>query len=236
MSVSLGASAPIRGLNVDLFVYPPAINVGSKTEKQLKYEANTVITNIPNCCHIPFKRFSVNLASLEVCNSRFSEKQVTRIDDNFCYYSYGRRLPLDKPAWRAPKGARFLVQKTFSGDVSGEIGESLFAYFLIAEMGIDWADIGHTRPGKKAAFLVPDFLISDSLFGLAGLVGKTNYPLPLLAEVKGFTGKLDPGRIAHAFEQLKALIQKRSYVGLVFLAARDLHRRRYNAYVLRVEK
>jgi len=230
------SATAMQGLDIDLFVYPTALKLASKTEQQLRHEARMVITNIPHYCQTPFRSFSVNLASLEVCNSRFSEKQVTRIDDNFCYYSYGRRLPLDRPDWRAPKGARCLVKKTFSGDVSGEIGESLFTYFLTTEMGIDPHDIGHTRPGKKAAFLVPDFLISDSSHSLALLVGKASYPLPLLAEVKGFTGKLDSERISHALQQLQALIQRGSYVGLVFLAARNLSRRRYDAYVLRVEQ
>ncbi len=230
------SSPGIRSLSIDLFVYPSIINIASKSELQLEHEARTVIANIPTNCRVPFRNFLVDLASLEICNSRFSEKQVTRIDDNFCHYSFGTRLVLNRPSWRAPKGARCLVKKTFSGDVSGEIGESLFAYFLISEMGVDRTEVGHTRPGKKTAFLVPDFLIWDSSYRLATLIGKTNYRLPLLAEVKGFTGALDPGRIGHALEQLQVLIQKRDYLGLIFLAARNLRRRCYDAYVLRVEK
>jgi hypothetical protein len=224
-----------RVLTVDLFVYPSTINILSKTEDQLKSEAREIIKGINSRVCTNFRTFSVNLATLEICNSRFSEKQVSRIDDNFCYYSYGRRLPLDRSSFRAPKGANCLVKKTFSGDVSGEIGESLFTYFLLTEMGVDSSEISHLRPGKKAAFLVPDFVIYDGSYKLSSLVRRTNYRIPLLVEVKGFTGSMDPGRIYHALEQLKLLIGS-SYTGLVFLAARNQQRRRYDAYVLRVEK
>jgi hypothetical protein len=224
-----------RMLSVDLFLYPTIIKVASKTMQQLKQDARTIIANIDNHYCTYLRTFSVNLASLEVCNARFSEKQVSRIDDNFCYYSYGRRFPLGRHSLRAPKGASCMVRKTFSGDVSGEIGESLFTYFLVTEMGIDSSEISHLRPGKKAPFLVPDFLVLDSGFSLAPLVGRNSYPRPLLAEVKGFTGKLEPNRIKHALEQLKPLV-RRSYIGIVFLAARNQNRRCYDAYVLRVEK
>lgn len=222
-------------LTVDLFEYPSTISVLGKTEDQLKSDAKQIIDNINrNVCTI-FRNFSVNLATLEICNSRFSEKQVSRIDDNFCYYSFGRRLPINRSSSRAPRGATCLVKKTFSGDVSGEIGESLFTYFLLTEMGVSPSEISHLRPGKKATFLVPDFLVYDNAHKLSALVGRNNYRVPLLAEVKGFTGALEPNRLSHALEQLKSLIG-RSYTGFVFLAARNQHRRRYDAYILRVEK
>jgi len=224
-----------RLLTVDLFEYPSIINIFSKTESQLKSDAKAITNGInSNVCR-NFRSFSVNLATLEICNSRFSEKQVSRIDENFCYYSYGRRFPLDRSSFRAPKGASCLVKKTFSGDVSGEIGESLFTYLLLTEMGVDSYEISHLRPGKKSAFLVPDFLIYDTQYRLSSLMHNSSYRIPLLAEVKGFTGGIEPGRIFHALEQLQILIG-RSYTGLVFLAARNQVRRRYDAYVLRVEK
>jgi len=229
--------APLaRVLSVDLFIYPTTINVGSKNSDQLKSDAKSFINNlITHKTHYFNRNFSVNLSSLELCNSRFAEKQVSRIDDNFCYYSYGRRLPLTSTSFSVPKGAYCLVKKTFSGDVSGEIGESLFTYFLISEMGLAPAQINHLRAGKRAAFLVPDFAISDQSHSLSTLVGNTTYATPLLVEVKGFTGKLEPNRITHALEQLQALLQK-SYSGLIFLSARNQQRRCYDSYILRVEK
>jgi hypothetical protein len=222
-------------LTVDLFEYPYTMSVLGKSEDQLKSDAKQIIDNIINhrVCSI-FRTFSINLATLEICNSRFSEKQVSRIDDNFYYYSFGRRLPINRSSSRAPKGASCLVKKTFSGDVSGEIGESLFTYFLLTEMGVDPSEISHLRPGKKATFLVPDFLVYDNSHKLSALVGRNNYRIPILVEVKGFTGMLEPNRLSHALEQLQSLIG-RSYIGFVFLAARNQRRRRYDTYMMRVE-
>src|SRR3989304_5323004 len=91
-------------LTVDLFTYPSTIRVQGKTEVQLKSDAKQIIDGINNHICSNFRAFSVNLATLEICNSRFSEKQVSRIDDNFCYYSFGRRLPINRSSSRAPKG------------------------------------------------------------------------------------------------------------------------------------
>lgn len=124
-------------------------------------------------------------------------------------------------------------KKFFSGDVSSDIGEALFAYLLLIEMGIQSHQIAHTRPGKKSTFLVPDFLVWDDSFKLQTLIGQNSYPELVLAEVKGFTGSIDSARIAYALEQLHALILRDKYVGLVFLAVRNEDQRRYDAYILR---
>jgi hypothetical protein len=167
---------------------------------------------------------------------RFSEKQVKRIDDNFYDYSLGTRIRLNVPVHRPPRRLRYLIQKFFSGDVSGDIGEALFTYFIIQEMRIAPYFVGHTRPEKRQGFLSPDFLVWDNSFNMAGLLQKTSFPLPLLCEVKGFTGLIDVSRIYHALLQLRRLILNRLYIGMVFLALRNETRHGYDAYVIRVEK
>jgi hypothetical protein len=218
--------------NVALSIYPQMIHLGSKTQSQIELEADNIVHNISSSNL--FRSFPVNLRLLEYCNSKFSEKQVSRIDENFHQYSLGTKFPLNVPLRNVPAGVSCLVKKFFSGDVSGDIGEALFAYFLLIEMKIESYRIAHTRPGKRGAFLVPDFLIWDDSFKLRTLVGTNQYPSPLLAEVKGFTGSLDVVRVSHALEQLKTLILNSQYLGMVFLAVRNESQQRYNAYVLQV--
>jgi hypothetical protein len=173
---------------------------------------------------------------LEHYNNRFSEKQVKRIDDNFYDYSLGTKFPLTVPLSRPPPRLRYLIQKFFSGDVSGDISEALFTYFMVEVMQIAPNDIGHIRPEKRQGFLSPDFLVYDRSFNLSGLFQKRNFPLPVLSEVKGFTGVVDVNRVHRALLQLGRLILNRSLIGIVFLAIRNEIRHGYDAYIIRVER
>jgi len=178
----------------------------------------------------------VSLRLFEYYNVKFSEKQVKRIDENFYDYSLGTRFRLKVPLQNPPRRLRYLIQKFFSGDVSGDIGEALFAYFLIEEMNLRPSYIGHTRPDKRGGYLTPDFVIWDNSFNLASILQRNRYALPLLAEVKAFTGQIDPIRIGHGLAQLKMLISNSSLVGLLFLAVRNEQRQGYDAYLVRVER
>jgi len=218
---------------VDLFLYQRVIHLQGMTTNQTKQEAKNIASNLStSTLH---RSFYVNPRLLEYYNTQFSEKQVKRIDENFYDYSLGTRFRLNVPVPRPPRRLRYLIQKSFSGDVSGDIGEALFAYFLVHEMQISRFLIGHTRPEKKRGFLSPDFIICASSPNLTSFLQKPVLPLPILGEVKGFTGSIDAGRIYHALLQLRRLILNQSLVGLLFLAMRNEARHGYDAYVVRVE-
>lgn len=220
-------------LRVNLYVYPSVINVRLMNPSLIENQSKIVAANIK--ASRLFRSFYVSPRLLEHYNIQYSEKQVKRIDENFYDYSLGTRFRLRVPPQNPPKRLRYLIQKYFSGDVSGDIGEALFSYFLIEEMNVKPYCIGHTRPEKRRHFLTPDFVVWDISFDLADLLNKQNYPLPILGEVKGFTGNVDWPRISHALSQLGTLIANTSLIGLAFLAARNESRQGYDAYIVRVE-
>lgn len=217
-----------------MHVYPSVINLGQMTAGQIEQQAEAIATNLQVLS--PLISFSVSLRLFEYYNVKFSEKQVKRIDENFYNYSLGTRFRLKVPLQNPPRRLRYLIQKFFSGDVSGDIGEALFAYFLIEEMNLSSSYIGHTRPDKRGGYLTPDFVVWDNSFNLASILQKNKYALPLLAEVKAFTGQIDPVRIGHGLAQLKTLISNSSLVGLLFLAVRNEQRQGYDAYLVKVER
>jgi len=219
---------------VDVYVFPSVINLGRINAWQLEQQAETIAANLQTLS--PLISFPVNLRLFEYYNAKFSEKQVRRIDQNFFDYSRGTRFRLNVPLQNPPRRLRYLIQKFFSGDVSGDIGEALFAYFLIEEMNLSSSYIGHTRPDKRGGYLTPDFVIWDISFKLASILQRNRYALPLLAEVKAFTGQIDPVRISHGLAQLKMLISNSSLLGLLFLAIRNEQRQRYDSYLVRVER
>ncbi len=219
---------------VDMYVFPSVINLGRMNAWQLEQQAETIAANLQTLS--PLISFPVNLRLFEYYNAKFSEKQVRRIDQNFFDYSRGTRFRLNVPFQNPPRRLRYLIQKFFSGDVSGDIDEALFAYFLIEEMNLNSSYIGHTRPDKRGGYLTTDFVIWDISFKLASILQRNRYALPLLAEVKAFTGQIDPVRISHGLAQLKILISNSSLLGLLFLAIRNEQRQRYDSYLVRVER
>jgi len=199
---------------------------------QIESEAKNIVKNL-QALNI-FRSFHVIPWLYEHYSIRYSEKQVKRIDQNFYDYSLGTRFRLNVPLQAPPRRLGYLIRKFFSGDVSGDIAEALFAYFLIQEMGVIPYRIGHIRPEKRRGFLTPDFVVWDYLFKLSGLFQRKKYQLPVLGEVKGFTGALDPSRISHGLAQLKMLIANSALLGILFLAARNETRQGYDVYTIRV--
>jgi len=220
-------------LNVNLYLYPSTIHFQGLSNSQIEQAAQNVSTNLVSSTL--YRSFYVNPLLFEYCNRRYSEKQVKRIDENFYDYSLGTKYHLNAPPQKPPKKLRYLIQKFFSGDVSGDIGETLFAYFLTSEMQIPPFFIGHTRPEKRKSFLSPDFIVWDNSFNLSSLLNRANYSLPILGEVKGFTGPIDANRIEHGLRQLKRIIGRSRLIGLLFLAVRNQVRQGYDAYIVKAE-
>jgi hypothetical protein len=219
-------------LQVQAFSYPSVINLAPLNGGQIVNVAESIAATLGSSSL--FRAFYVNPALFEQRNIQYSEKQVTRIDDNFYYYSKGIRFGQQALGQSPPSGINYLIRKSFSGDVSGDIGEALFAYFIVQEMGVAANSLAHTRPEKRRG-LTPDFVVWDASHNLSTLLQAKNYMLPVLAEVKGFTGIIDPARISHALSQLRALGSNPSLFGLVFLAIRNEARRGYDVYIVRVK-
>jgi len=219
---------------VDFFVYPQTIHVQPMSAAQIEQAAQVISANLQGLSVAT--SFNVNLRLLEQYNLRFSEKQVKRIDENFQSYSLGTHFRLNVPLQKSPRRLRYLIRKFFSGDVSGDIGEALFAYYLVDVMNLQSSCIGHTRPAKRRGSLTPDFVVWDRNFYLASVLQKRTYALPLLAEVKAFTGQIDPIRVGHGLAQLKMVISNSSLIGILFLVIRNEPRQGYDTFLVRVER
>jgi len=162
-----------------------------------------------------FRRLIIDPIILEYLNIRYAEKQVKGIDENFFYYDLGVRLPNVIPGNPPPSGRNYLTEKIFSGDVSGDIGESTFVYFLTEELSIDGTKIGHLRPEKIKKHLTPDFVVWEQNTTISAFL-QSSYVLPLYAEVKSSTGMIGVKRIKDGLSQLQMVMPSGSH-GLLFL-------------------
>lgn len=137
-----------------------------------------------------------------------------------------------------PSASPSTVSKTrgFSGDVSGVIGETVFAWIMRQHYGMDERNLVHLRPIKSTG-RYPDFEIHDPskkfLADLpAGIALSNLFPFP--CEVKAVTtpnkGEIKE-RLERAIEQLRSywLFQGRSnYTGLISIALRNNSCRTYD--------
>jgi len=180
-----------------------------------------------------FTRFTVNPSSLEFCNMLYAEKQVLSLDDNFPSYVWGRRLPLAGPSPRIPRHLNVLYLKSFSGDVSGDIGEALFVSFLFEVLGLPGDRVRHLYPERKRNYVTPDFFIQDENGLLHGLIGEPYVP-SVYAEVKSSTGSMEASRIEKGLGQLRRVI--RFEHGLLCLVHRPEEDAGYVVHVVVVKK
>jgi hypothetical protein len=161
----------------------------------------------------------------ELYNVRYAEKWVKRIDENFLEYHAGSKPSLNIPPYPLPRNLKYLSTKSFSGDVSGTIAESLFIYFL-HNIGININSVGHLRPYKKLqGQFAPDFVIWDKgilnvKIANVPLISMNNCRLPIWAEVKGSTSQINEEQIKKALMQL-AIISSTQGCGLIFVAYKN---------------
>jgi hypothetical protein len=189
-------------LSIDVNSYSQIVDLG---QGQLRAVARTIFRQMSSGGLTPFRRLIIDPIILEYLNIRYAEKQVKGIDENFLYYDLGVRLRHLVPGTPLPIGRSYLTEKAFSGDVSGDIGESVFAYFLILELGVDGMRISHLRPEKIRGHLTPDFVILEQNAKLTSFFG-CQYSLPIYAEVKSSTNIVDIKRIKNGLLQLKTIM------------------------------
>ncbi len=172
---------------------------------------------------------SVNPYILEIINSSYTEKLIPGLGGAFPLYHMGFRPYIQ---WgqqtriiSTVSGNRYpLIQKYFSGDVSGNIGESLFAYIAIALYKA--SSILHLRPAK-INMLTPDFVIfnTQDIERLSPLLClkqlKVSMHSKLFVECKASaSGQIGKKRVTRGLAQLLATID-RGDLGILFLIQRD---------------
>lgn len=198
---------------IDIYRYPSVISLTS---------CYTYYRNFLNCILnsniIHIKSLPIYPYILEQYNIRYAEKWITRIDDNFLNYDLATMPPsLHIPQSSPPKNSRitYLTIKSFSGDVSGIIAESIFIYFLHS-IGVNINLVGHIRPLKKIGGFLPDFLIYDKKYAMRNLISG-NYNLPIYAEVKGSIRIINKYRWYKAITQLAKVLRQKNDCGIIFL-------------------
>ena len=167
---------------------------------------------------------------LERINFDFTEKLILGLDMTFPLYHMGLKpfmqLYSKPPRFRTANGIRYpLIQKYFSGDVSGNIGESLFAYIATIVYGV--SNIVHLRP-EKASMLTPDFVIIETqdIEKLRQLLCQQNISLSyyskLFVESKtSISGLPSRKKIAKGLAQLFRVIDNND-LGILFLVYRNI--------------
>ncbi|BEP17428.1 hypothetical protein PYJP_07800 [Pyrofollis japonicus] len=166
---------------------------------------------------------------LEKINFDYTEKFIPGLREAFPFYHIGYR---PYTPWHSQNtniktatGIRYpLIQKYFSGDISGNIGESLFVYITTMIYGA--SRIIHLRP-EKAIMLTPDFVVLDptDIVRLSPLLCNnsptiSNYS-KLFVECKtSASGQNDRNKIAKGLAQLLTTIDYGD-LGILFLVQRD---------------
>ncbi len=194
--------------------------------------------NLPNYVEV------VNSDYLDIYATKHVEKWVEKVGLHFIRYSQspstpalaGSRIPSTlvhlrrQRRRRAP--ARRLTQKVFSGDVSGSIGEALFALLLTQHYGIPSKNITHLR-GTSQTGPSPDFYIRSIPNRLASDLSPfspSTVISPLFCEVKGATGtqfSTLSEKLRDAFDQVESLRTPPRY-GMTGIFLRDALRKTFH--------
>lgn len=208
--------------SITIQAYNRIIDIDSLNRDELHEIGKEILEDIIVGNFVHFRDMPINVTILEELNMLYAEKQVRGIDENFSEYNTGIRIQNSVPSSPLPTGVRYLTEKTFSGDVSGDIGESTFTYFLREILDIDHDNIGHLRPEKKIDAITPDFVISERNLPLESEIFREPYTIPLFAEVKSSTGLMDANRIRKGLSQLQTVMRlKKNSHGLLFLLYRN---------------
>ena len=205
---------------VDVFKYNAILSVSNLP----KYWSKRIVGDVlwrRNMQHLA--TLSLIPRTLEQYSEKYAEKWVKRVDENFFWYDLSSRLTrplLNVPPHQLRRNLEYLLEKYYSGDVSGMIAESLFIY-LLEKLGVNIYLVGHLRPFKRKAAFCPDFVIWDDGPAITRLISTGNYQLPIYAEVKGSTRELDEERLEKALLQLKYVIKTSQDRGLIFIAHKN---------------
>jgi len=223
------SSSPTLFNDVQVYLRSGHIALHHLTERQIDEKASNIVSSIS--AFPPLDSFRVNRTVLENYNRWYTEKRIHGIDRHFLDYSGGVVALSSQPSIPPPRHLRYLDSRFYSGDVSGQIGESLFVYFLVERRRLNRRNIGHLRPQKLASYLTCDYLIWDRRQVLSSII-QGMYSSPLYAEVKSSTGDLTEGSVSHGLCQLKESIGNTSKHGLLSLVSRKQETQGYGIYLV----
>jgi len=188
-----------------------------------------VLSNINSSVKRTVTQVRVSSRILEVISFDYAEMLVLGLETSFPLYHLGFK---PYTPWRGSvaaiptaTGNRYpLIQKRFSGDVSGVIGESLFVYIATTVYGA--SSIVHLRP-EKGRVLTPDFVVcsSQDILKLSQLLCLDRPNISrytrLFVECKfSASGQVDRDRVAQGLSQLFAVLDRGDW-GMLFLVQRD---------------
>ena len=214
---------------VDFYILPITVILSSVPNYvNLVNQVKSAMSTRPTPQRIP-----ILLPSLENCNLCYAEKQLRGIDYNFSDYHWGYRIPLAATTRPLPRNLQRLLRKSFSGDVSGGMGEALFAYYLLEILGVPPQRFAHLRPEKRRRRLTADFFVSNDGNWLDRVLGV--HADEVCVEVKSSTGPMPEERIEAGLAQLHMTSGLGDY-GILFLVCRSNPQQGYECYFVKVRK
>jgi|ERR1044071_10122806 hypothetical protein len=184
--------------------------------------------------------------STKLINDRAQRHADKWIEETAIHLSLYSSAGITRPKLRSPRKLsrkernKILKTKSFSGDVSGVIGESIFSSLLIEHFLLAETDFAHFRASVKSG-VYPDFGIytpSTQLLDKANWgdpLPRFEYPIP--AEVKTVTANeisAIKGRIKKAVEQIRNywLTEGSDGASIVCLALRNSDLKSYDLAII----
>jgi len=195
---------------------------------------DTLVENMRNSIRIA--TISTYSYVLDEMSFNYSEKFILQVGLHYYFYYLGV-----KPRLYTPRGLSsirvgqrnipILSEKYFSGDVSGVISETLFAYIAINRLKVPMNCLVHLRPCSNEGFLTPDFVVAgrDNVLKVMRLMhyhGMRSAPSDIgsymFVECKGcVSGTISSKRVEKGLKQLlKVMYKKRPSCGLLFITHR----------------
>lgn len=181
-------------------------------------------------------QFAVNHRPFDQVSGMHTDVWIDNAAHHALLYTDNIRGPALPPPPASAHLATVSKVRGFSGDVSGVIGETAFAWIMRQYYGMDERNLVHLRPIKTTG-RYPDFEIhSPSAQFLADLPMPTNHLglFPFPCEVKAITTPSERQireRLERAIEQLRSYWQfqgRNHYVGLISVALRNSTCRTYD--------
>lgn len=203
------------------------------------------ISALVNSASAPDASLKVTRPAVNITGQIWGEKWVEYVGSHLYLYARGGSRDLLLPAGSPAVGA-WRQRKSMSGDVSGAIGEALFARVMERTYAVPTSAFAHLRAVKMMA--CPDFEFTSAPQGVIDFFDRTLKfapAAPFPCEVKAVT-KNDPRhlatRIFRALEQLNAYWTERDDAagapqnahGIVTVLVRNVGRRSYDGFFVGV--
>jgi hypothetical protein len=180
--------------------------------------------------------------STKLINDRAQRHADKWIEETVIHLSLYSSAGIARPKLRTPRKLsrkeknKVLKTKSFSGDVSGVIGESIFSSLLIEHFLLAETDFAHFRASVKSG-ISPDFGIYNSSTQLLDVANwgapLPQFEFPIPAEVKTVTTietSAIKGRLTKAVEQIRNYWLTEGFNGasIVCMALRNSDLRSYD--------